>query len=277
VRSGFLSRLAREPLLHFALIGVALFLAYGWRNDAAFGADPASVIEITPELSRRLASQFQTVWQREPTAQEREGLIQDYLREEVLYRDALALGLDRNDPVIRQRMRMKMEMLSDGIAETLTPDEAALAAWFAPRAREFASPPQLSFLQVELASADDAAAMRARLEAGADPATVSHGAFLTARLDAATAQDIDGEFGRGFYAAVAAAPLNDWSGPVKSGYGMHLVKLLARDDQGAPTLDAVHPQVLEAWRRDQAQLLRKQQFDSLAARYRIVRSDGPGR
>lgn len=261
-------------MLHFALIGVALFLVYGSRNDVAIGADPAAVIEITPELSERIAGQFRAVWQRDPTPEEREGLINDFIREEVLYRDALALGLDRDDAVIRQRMRLKMEMLSDGMAGTITPDDATLAAWFEPRAQEFAPPPEVTFLQVQLKAADDAAAVLARLDAGADPGEVGRGSLLPQRMEAAAPQVVDGNFGRGFYDALATAPEGRWSGPVESAYGSHLVKVVARTDAGRPSLDAVRPQVLEAWRRDHAQVLRKEQFDALVARYRIVRSDG---
>jgi hypothetical protein len=274
VRSQFLSRLIGEPLLHFALIGAALFLLYGSRNDATLVPDTAAPIEITPELADRIAGQFRAVWNRDPTPQEREGLIRDFIREEVLYRDALALGLDRDDAVIRQRMRLKMELLSDGMAESLTPDDATLATWFEPRAQEFAAPPEVTFQQVPLDPADDATAVLARLNAGADPGEVGRGSLFPQQLEAAPPQVVDGNFGRGFYAALAAAPEGRWSGPLESAYGQHLVKILARSDPGQPTLDAVRADVLEAWRREQAQLLRNAQFDALLARYRIVRSDG---
>jgi parvulin-like peptidyl-prolyl isomerase len=98
--------------------------------------------------------------------------------------------------------------------------------------------------------------------------------LLPQQLEAATPQVVDGNFGRGFYAALAAAPEGRWSGPLESAYGQHLVNILARSAPGQPTLDAVRADVLEAWRREQAQLLRNAQFDALLARYRIVRSDG---
>lgn len=261
-------------MLHFALVGAALFLIYGSRNDAARVPDPTFRIEITPQVGERIAGQFRAVWNRDPTPHEREGLISEFIREEVLYRDALALGLDRDDAVIRQRMRLKMEILSDGIAGALTPDDATLAAWFEPRAQEFASPPQVTFLQVPLKSADDAAALLARLKAGADPGEAARGSLLPQRLEAAAPKVVDGNFGRGFYDALAAAPEGRWSGPVASAYGPHLVKVIARSNAGRPTLDAVRTDVLDAWRREQAQALRKTQFDALVARYRIVRSDG---
>ncbi len=260
-------------MLHFVLIGAALFLFYASRNDVGSVTDPASVIEITPDLSERIAGQFRGVWQRDPTPQEREGLIDDFIREEVLYRDALALGLDRDDAVIRQRMRLKMELLSDGMAESLTPDDATLVAWFKPRAQEFAPPPEVTFVQVPLDPADDATAMLARLNAGADPGVRGGGSLLPQRLEAAAPSVVDGNFGVGFYDALAAAPEGRWSGPVKSGYGRHLVKVLARSRASPPALEAVRPQVLEAWRREQAQVLREEQFRTLLARYRIVRSD----
>jgi hypothetical protein len=261
-------------MLHFALIGTALFLIYGSRNGVAVVSNPAARIEITPQVAERIAGQFRAVWNRDPTPQEREGLIRDFIHEEVLYRDALALGLDRDDPVIRQRMRLKMEILSEGMVASLTPDDATLAAWFEPRAQSFAPPPAVTFLQVPLDPADDAAAVLARLEAGADPAGAARGSLLPQRLEAAVPKVVDSNFGIGFYDALATAPEGRWSGPLKSAYGLHLVKVLARFSSDRPTLDAVRAAVLEAWRREQAQVLRKSQFDALMARYRIVRSDG---
>jgi hypothetical protein len=260
-------------MLHFALIGTALFLVYGSRHDTAIAQDPAALIKITPDLAERIAGQFRATRQRDPSPQEREGLIDDFIREEVLYRDALALGLDRNDPVIRQRMRLKMEVLSDGMAQSLTPDDATLAAWFESRAQQFAPPRQVTFLQVMLNAGDDLARARARLNAGADPGEFGRGSLLPQRLEDAVPQVVDSNFGQGFYDALAAAPEGYWSGPIRSAYGPHLVKILARSNAGRPTLDAVRAQVLEAWRREQAEVLRKQQFDALVARYRIVRSD----
>ncbi len=273
MRSEFLSRLITEPLLHFVLIGSVLFLVYGSRNDSTVGQDPAALIQITPELADRIVAQFRATRQRDPSPQEREGLIDDFIREEVLYRDALALGLDRNDPVIRQRMRLKMEILSEGMAQSLTPDDATLAAWFAPRAREFASSRRVTFLQVPLNARDDPATALARLNAGADPGELGRGSLLPERLEDAVPQVVDSDFGRGFFDALAAAPEGRWSGPVRSAYGPHLVKVLARSDGGTPTLDAVRTQALEAWRREQVEVMRTQQFDALVARYRIVRSD----
>ena len=261
-------------MLHFVLIGAALFLLYGSRNDVAIGPDPAARIAITPEVAERIAGQFRAVWRRDPTPQEREGLISDFIREEVLYRDALALGLDRDDAVIRQRMRLKMELLSDGMAGSLTPDDATLAAWFENHAQEFAPPPQVTFLQVSLNPAASAAAVLARLNAGADPGKLGISSLLPQRLEAAAPKVVDSNFGMGFYDALAAAPEGRWSGPVESTYGPHLVKVLARSNGGRPTLDAVRAKVLEAWRREQAQVLRNAQFDALVARYRIVRTDG---
>jgi hypothetical protein len=274
VRSVFLARLIGEPMLHFALIGIALFLVYGSRNDTAIAPDAAAVIEITPQLADRLASQFKGVWQRDPSPEEREALINDFIREEVLYRDALALGLDRDDAVIRQRMRLKMELLSDGMAGSLVPDDATLAAWFEPRAQEFAPPPRVTFLQVQLQPAEDAAALLARLNDGADPRDAGRGSLLPQRLEAATPQVVDGSFGVGFYDALATAPEDRWSGPVESAYGPHLVKILVRSGATRPSFDTVRDAVLHAWRREQAQALREAQFDALTARYRIVRSDG---
>lgn len=265
-----LVRTVQEPLLHFVIIGAVVFLAFGDRDRAMAPADPTPVIELTAVTRDRLVAQFRAVWNRDPTAAEQAGMIDGWLREEVLYREALALGLDRDDTVIRQRLRLKMEFLVDGMAGTMTPDEATLAAWFAERAQDFALPSALTFAQVTIDATDDPAALIRMLDTGTDPATVGRGSLLPPVMDMATAAAIDGAFGPGFHEALAAQPANQWAGPVTSAFGQHLVRVLARQPGTVPTLDAVRPQVLAAWRTAQSQVLRDAQFQALLARYRVV-------
>ena len=125
-----LIRALREPLLHFLLIGIAVFALY----QAGSPLEPASaqrIIEVTPAQVERLAGQFEAVWRRRPSEAELTGLVEDFVREEVYYREALALGLDRDDTVIRRRLRQKMEFLSDAGAGAMAPEEAELRAYFA--------------------------------------------------------------------------------------------------------------------------------------------------
>ena len=131
---GALGRLIREPLLHFLVIGTAVFAVYGAMNPSS-ARRRADVIEVTPAKVERLDGQFEAVWRRPPTAAERAGLVDDYVREEVYYREALALGLDRDDTVIRRRLRQKMEFLGDAGAAALAPSDAELRALSSRRIR----------------------------------------------------------------------------------------------------------------------------------------------
>src|SRR5262245_12825913 len=135
----------REPLLHFLVIGAALFGLYRLVGGAEQGPREIVVSEAQVEA---LAQNFSRTWMRPPTAAEVRGLVDDYVKEEIYYREAIALGLDRDDTVIRRRLRQKMEFVSDDVAATREPTEADLAAFLESNAESFADPPSLSFRQV---------------------------------------------------------------------------------------------------------------------------------
>lgn len=234
----------------------------------------ARIIDITPATVSRLSGQFNAVWNRDPTPEEREGMISEFIREEVLYREAVALGLDRDDAVVRQRMRLKMEFLSDGMAGSLMPDEATLADWFKGHAKDFTPPAIVSFVQIPLGEQDDARALISRLEAGAGPGLVGRSSLLPQHLDEATEAVVDGNFGTGYYALLTQLPVGRWAGPVESSYGTHVVMVRSRVSPPTPALDEVRRQVVESWRREQSETLRDTQFSTLLSRYEIVRSDG---
>lgn len=267
-RSG-LSALLREPMLHFLVAGLGIFLAYGLLSErSAQATPPAGVIEVSEAVQERLATQFAATWSRPPTAEELAGLIEAHVREEVFYREAQALGLDRDDTVIRQRLKLKMELLGEGAAGALEPTEAELAAWYAANAALLAPPGLAVFDQVLLAPGDDAAAVLARLAGGADPAGLSAGTMLPTSVEA-SAPAVDGLFGRGFFDAVVALPTGEWAGPVPSGYGAHLVRLERSEAAPVPALDEVRERAVELWRRDRAAELREAQYRELRARYDI--------
>jgi hypothetical protein len=264
---GLAARLLQEPLLHFLLIGVAVFLAFGRAPEVP--AQGPQVIEVTPARIERLAGQFEAVWRRAPTEDELAALIEDFVREEVYYREALALGLDRDDTVIRRRLRQKMEFLGDAGAGALTPGEAALEAHFAAHIDAFTPPARVTFQQVALGD-EDADAVTAALEAGADPATVGRGSLLPATMEAAAATAVDGTFGPGFFAAVAALTPGGWQRPVDSAYGPHLVRLIELEPSQPPPFERVRDRVEAEWRQRKATELREAQYRALRERYEVV-------
>lgn len=267
-------KVIREPIVQFALIGVAFFVYFKVvapeASGVAAGSAPEVVIDTT--VAAQLVDRFEQVWNRPPTVAELQGLVEGTLREEILVREALALGLDRGDAVIRNRLVQKMDFLTASAAQALEPEAAVLQAHLEANAGRFALQPAAGFVQVFLGEAPteaEAQAALAQLRAGAAPETVGARSLLPAALPPATRQQVDGSFGAGFFDALAAAPLDEWSGPYASGFGQHLVRVTARSEGGLPALEAVRDKVLADWRQTQAETLGQAQYEAAKTRYGV--------
>jgi PPIC-type PPIASE domain len=275
-------RLLREPLLHFLLIGTALFLLFGVSNRGSSGA-PRKIL-ISEARTAALAENFAAVWMRPPTTAELKGLIDDYIAEEVYYREAVAMGLDQDDTVIRRRLRQKMEFISESVADSVEPDDAQLQAYLTQNAEKFARPAELTFRQVYLSAERrgdavraDAEKLLAELQADqgpADRAEAGDPTLLPARMEAASPQAIANAFGQEFAQQVDEAPVGQWSGPLESGYGLHLVRVDERTVGKAPTLDEIRPVVLREWQAAQRQRQGQSFLATLRDKYE-VRVEGP--
>jgi hypothetical protein len=275
-------RLLREPLLHFLLLGAGLFLLYEATNDGASQAP--RVIEISEARTTALAESFAVVWMRPPTTTELKGLIDDYVAEEIYYREAVTMGLDQNDTVIRRRLRQKMEFISDSVADAVEPSDAQLQAFLAENAAKFVQPAELTFQQVFLSAERrgdavraDAEKLLAKLQAGQGPARpVDAGdpTMLPPTMEAATPQAIANTFGDEFVQQVDAAPVGQWSGPVESAFGLHLVRVDQRGVGKTPTLAEIRPIVLREWQSGERQRQNKAFLAALRDKYE-VRVEGP--
>lgn len=237
----------REPLVHFLLAGLAVFLLASLRDQPI---DPASrTITISEDQVARLVTRWQAAWQRTPTPAEIDALIRDHIKEEVYYREALRLGLDQDDPIIRRRLRSKMEFLGGAAAENAVADDATLQAWVDRNPARYAAAPRISFDQIYLGQdASAATSVRARLRAGADWATLGERLSLPTSLDAAERAAIDRQFGEGFAAELAALPIGEWQGPLTSGFGAHLVRVRAATAAAPPRLADVRQAAENDWR-----------------------------
>jgi len=268
------SRLLKDPLIHFLLIGLAVFVVFDLRNEPV--APPrATVIEITEDHVARLDAQFRGVWRRPPTPGELDGLIDAYIREEILYREAIALGLDRDDTVIRQRLSQKMEFLAEPAADIVPATDAELRAFHASNRARYRQAPRIAFEQVFLGETPPGAALR-QLQAGASPGAVGAPSLLPPAMTAASPQVVDGTFGAGFFDAVADLPAGEWRGPVRSGYGPHLVRVGDAEAARDPPFEAVRERVAADWRAERAQTLKQELFESLKAKYEIRLPDDDG-
>ncbi len=258
-----LRRLVREPLLHFLAIGGLIFLLFAVVDDTRDA--PTDVIVVTPERIDQLAAGFSSVWKRMPTDDELDALIDEDVHEEVYYRVALALGLDRNDTIVRRRMRQKMEFLLDTGAYLQEPAEGELEAYFAANEAFYRSGLRLAFEQIYLGEAPAAEAISQSLGAlrsdpPADPATLGERSLLPARLGLSPPTAVDGVFGTGFFDLVAEFPPGEWAGPVVSAYGVHLVRILDTLPARTPPLEEIRDAVLKNWQEAKAQEIREQDY-----------------
>jgi hypothetical protein len=268
-----LSRLLREPLLHFFIVGAGLFAVY--TAVARPGPLPADVISIGPERLNQLHAAYETVWQRPPTETEMAGLTEDLVREEIYYREALALGLDRDDTVIRQRLRQKMEFLSAAGAEMQAPTDAELEDWFAVNQDAYRREPELALQQLFLgedASADGVSRRLAALRVApeTDFAVMGMSTLLPAELELSRPQVVDGIFGQGFFGVLQALQPGVWSGPVTSTYGLHLVRIIDSRPGRMPPLAEIREAVARDWAADRTATARKKVFARLRSQYTVI-------
>jgi len=271
-------KLLREPLIHFLILGAGIFLVFFVVNDPAGVSSERIVVDENQAL--RLAEQFQRTWMRPPTRQELEGLTEDFVREEILYREAQALGLDQDDLIIRRRLRQKMEFLSTDLIEQQAPTDVELQAFLEANKDMFRLPERLSFQQVYLnpyRSAGDVKGAAARLlvrlnaEPGieADPKLIGDATMLPTTLDAATPREVDNVFGRGFAEAIKNAPTGRWTGPFASSYGLHLVRMTEREAGSLPTLEEVRSIVEREWFAERRKAANDEFYQALRQRYDV--------
>lgn len=253
-------RLLREPLAHFLGIGLLLFLLF-----KLVGGDRSAAgheIVVNEAVVDGIVQQFAGVWQRQPTAVELRGLVDSWVREEILYREGVRMGLDRDDPVIRRRVRQKVDVLAEESQPSQAPTEAELTDWLRTHASRYALAPVISFEQATIDPTRHVndldrvtADLRRKLQQGADPAGISEARLLPARI-ADTPEDLVArDFGEEFVTGLRDIRIGAWQGPVHSGFGLHLVKITNRVPGRAPSLDEVRAEVardIEQDRRERA-------------------------
>jgi hypothetical protein len=270
--------LLREPLVHFLLLGAAIYGVYGLAADPV-AEDSENTIRITAGEIDWLATSWQKRWNRPPTPAERDGLVQEYIRETVLYREALAMGLDRDDTIIRRRLAQKLEFLTDDLAALAQPSEAELTAYFQANADRYRDPALITFTHVFVdpdrrgdRSLADAEAIKAELasrepedgDALGDP-------FLLQRYyPERTEDEVAKLFGRGFAKPLFELAPEQWHGPVLSGYGIHLVWVHHREDSREASFAAVRDRVRQDWEDARRRELKDAFYAGLRQRYEVI-------
>lgn len=265
-------RILASPLAHFFAAGGLIFALFAWVSDPPPDVPDPGRLVLSAAEAGRLAERFEAVWKRAATEAELDALIRDWAIEEAMVREALALGLDRGDEIIRNRLRHKVGFLAEAPAASAQPDDETLEAFLDAHPERYASPGWISFAQAALPPDADPTAVeriRARLEAGADPASFGGVSLLPAEVERIPAPAVENIFGGGFGEALAELAPGRWSGPVRSGYGLHLVRVDAREAPAPRRLETVRAQVLADWRAQEARRARDAFAEALLARYAL--------
>jgi len=271
-----LSKIVREPLVHFVLIGAVVFGIYALVDDSA--DEPRDRIVVTEGRVQQLAQVFAKTWQRPPSPEELRGLVDAHIKEEVYYREAIKLGLDRDDTLIRRRMQQKMEFVTEPADELLQPDDATLQDYLDDHRADFRVEPRLAFEQVFLnpGKSGEGALMRAdealKVLKASDgiPADVGDPTLLPGQMQLTPLGGIERNFGEAFAANLTDLPENEWAGPIQSAYGLHLVRVTKRIDGYDPKLADVRDAVAQKWRTEKRDDFQAQAYDQLLAKYDVV-------
>lgn len=273
-------RILKEPLVHFLLAGAALFGAYAWiRLPENPVASKTTKIEITAGDARWLAENWTTQWRRPPTRDELRGLILDYLNEQLLAREARALGLEENDVIIWRRLAQKLTFIIDDTARRAEPTEQELQQYYEANAARFRSGARVSFAHIYFsperradARSDAENTLKQLLAEGATTWNASLGDRLLIRseLRDETEQSVSGTFGPDFARSVFALEAGSWSGPVQSGYGLHLVRISAMKEASVPPLSEIRERVTAEWRREREAKARERYLAELRKKYDVV-------
>jgi hypothetical protein len=272
--NSFMRRLLREPLIHFLILGSILFLVFDLTGETDQPGERRIV--VTAGQVEQLAAQFSRTWLRPPTDRELDNLVERYVRSEIFYREALAMGLGQDDPYVRNRLALKLEVLLDDLSAEAGPDDGELARFLEEHRERFVEPARLSFRQVYLNPdrhpdpAAEARRLLALLRAGGDPTGLGDRTLLGRVFDDLGPDEIARQFGEDFAEALVVLEPGGWVGPIRSAFGVHLVQVSQRQPARQPALAEVRDAVLAEWRDQRRREAREQAYRRLRERYEIV-------
>lgn len=277
--SGHMKQFVREPLFHFLLLGGLMFAAYARWGVADKAASSSDKILVSVAQEKRMAAAFERVWQRAPTSDELQRLIDDYVRDEVYVREALKLGLDQDDSVIRQRLRQKMEFLGDDAFKPPTPTDAELGKFLKDNPAWFSQDAEFTFRHVYFNTEQrgdkaktDAEAVLAGLKKGdadVDPNSLGDSFVMGQEFRAASATFVSRIFGDAFVKSLRGLQPGTWNGPIASNAGLHLVKVDSIKEGQLPPLSEVHDAVLAEWTDRKRAEANEAFFQSLRKKYSV--------
>jgi hypothetical protein len=263
-----------EPMLHFLLIGIALFGAHRWM---APGDSGGRRIVITQGVVADLVTQHVAARGREPSTIELNHLIESYVRDEILYREGVRLGLERDDIVVKRRVRQKIEMIAEEDASTRAPTDEDLSAYLTANQARFVQPAILTFEQVFLGQPTSGpgvvhavAVTREGLRSGTDPEKLGKPTLLPYRMTLTPADLVARDFGASFAAALERVPVGEWVGPIDSSFWAHYGRVSDRTPAVAPQLTAVRNQVAREWENERRQHARNDAYARMRRGYEVT-------
>jgi peptidyl-prolyl cis-trans isomerase C len=273
-----LNKIVHEPLVHFLLLGALIFFTYNLISDNPTGAS-SNRFEVDAGTIQQLKDSWAKQWQRPPTAQELVGLIENHIREEVLYREAIAMGLDQDDIIIRRRLAQKMEFLSADLAMQAEPTDLQLQTFLTENLEQFMDPARVSFRHVyfnldkrgQSATADAKALRSTLMAADVGNDTVFGDRFmLDSEYTLESEREIAGLFGQQFAADIMTLDPGEWTGPIASGLGLHLVHISERVPARLPEFINIREKVRNEYLFEQRTAVDEAVYQSLKGRYEIT-------
>jgi hypothetical protein len=264
-------------------MGALLFVLNGTNQSRSTPAPiekPDRVITITEADLNRLEELWTLSWNRPPTAEELKGALDGFIHEEILYREALLLGLDKNDTVIRRRLSQKMEFLSNDLADITEPTASELEQFYQANAEDYRDPARYTFTQLFLnpdqrgeEAADDATRLVEELNTGSlsaeEIAQRTDRFMLPSDFANHSATLINRTFGTGFADGFESLPVEQWTGPIRSGYGLHVVRIKSKTKENLPTLEAIESRVRQDFAFRRRREINEAVFEKLAQSYEI--------
>ena len=270
----------REPLVHFLLIGFALFGTYDWLHRGELTSVSRQIVLTLDDL-QQLNISFESQWQRPPTPDEFSRMVEDKIQEEILYREGLAMGLDKDDTIVRRRMAQKVQFLAEDVAAAHEPMTKELKAWYQKNGDKFAMPSRLSFRHLYFSpdrrgqrTHDDAVNTLTQISGQPEDSTLAASLadpFMLQDYYADRApEQLAKEFGPEFAQAISNLKSGSWQGPIESGYGWHLVFVTSLVPGRIPAFEEVEADVKTAWLGDQKQQAWRKAYDSMRAKYTVL-------
>jgi len=276
-----MKRLLREPLVHFLLLGATLFGVYEYLDRGRIGVESSMQIRLTLDDLAQLALLFQSQWKRQPTTEEFNQMVENKVKEEVLYREGLAMGLDKDDTIVKRRLAQKMQFLAEDVASAHEPTAAELKSWYEKNTAKFALPSRVSFRHLYFSpdrrgerAQEDAANALTKLAGHPEdwkPAASLADPFMFQDYYRDRAPEYLGkEFGPQFAQAVVKLSPGSWQGPIASGYGWHLVFVDTVIPGRIPAMEEVEEEVKTAWLGEQKALAWQKAYEKMRAKYTVL-------